>query len=77
MGGDAMSMCSVTAGGSRAEQLRELAKRLAVAIDTCDSTKELPSLARQYRETIRELEEIGEPDADDGLLGILSKHGRR
>jgi hypothetical protein len=70
-------MCSVTADGSRVDQLRELAKRLAVAIDTCESPRELPSLARQYRETIRELEEIGEPDADDGLLGILSRRGKQ
>lgn len=70
-------MRSVTTDGSRADQLRELAQRLAEAIDACDTARELPSLARQYRETIRELEDIGEPDADDGLLGILSRHGRR
>ena len=52
-----MKMKSITAKGSRIEQLKELAKVLATAIDACINPKALPAMAKQYRETIREIEE--------------------
>ena len=53
-----MKMKSVTARGDRLKQLKELARVLAESIDSCLDPKALPPLARQYRETIREIEEI-------------------
>lgn len=59
--------------GGRADALRELAATLAQAIDECIDMKLLPQLARQYRETVRELEEIDAPQYDDidGIVGEL------
>ena len=54
-GGSGMKMKSITAKGSRIEQLKELAKVLATAIDACIDPKALPAMAKQYRETIREI----------------------
>ncbi len=70
-------MSTVTANGNRLEQLENLSKILAVQIDQCtsdtDSAKMMPQLARQYRETIREIEEIRGMEKDDDEIGeILS-----
>lgn len=69
-----MKMKSVTAKGGRLEQLKELAKVLAAAIDGCDDLKALPQMAKQYRETIREIEEMeGAADNGDEIGAILSE----
>lgn len=70
-------MSTVTANGNRLEQLENLSKILATQIDQCasdtDSTKMIPQLAKQYRETIREIEEIRGMEKDDDEIGeILS-----
>lgn len=68
-----MKMKSITAKGSRIEQLKELAKVLATAIDACINPKALPAMAKQYRETIREIEEIDGVSADgDEISEILT-----
>lgn len=51
-------MKSVTARGGRLKQLKTLAGVLASSIDGCEDARALPQLAKQYRETIREIEEI-------------------
>ena len=51
-------MKTVTAHGTRLDQLKALARVIAEQIDACDDVKALPQLARQYRYTIREIEEI-------------------
>lgn len=51
-------MKSVTARGDRLRQLKTLAGVLAANIDACDDARALPALAKQYRETVREIEEI-------------------
>lgn len=63
----AVKMKSVTARGGRLEQLRTLAGVLAASIDCCEDERALPALAKQYRETIREIEEIegGESNGDE------------
>lgn len=69
-----MKMKSVTARGSRLEQLKTLAKIIAESIDECEDNKALPPLAKQYRETIREIEEIEGVDSDgDEIEEILAK----
>ena len=62
-----MKMKSVTARGGRLEQLRTLAGVLAASIDCCEDERALPALAKQYRETIQEIEEIegGENNGDE------------
>lgn len=68
------TMKSVTARGTRLEQLKTLARVLAVNIDSCKDAKTLPQLAKQYRETIREIEEIeGTADDTDEISEILAQ----
>ena len=56
----------------RLQKLKELECRLLDVMDDCDS-KSLASIARQYRETIREIEELeGAGATDDGISEILS-----
>ena len=64
----------VTAKGTRLEKLKALAALLADSIDNCGSYTALPQLARQYRETIREIEEIeGAMDNGDEISKILAE----
>ena len=66
-------MFSLTDAQTRVEQLKTLRGILAEAIDSCNSMRDLASLSRQYRETIREIEEIeGEPHDDDEIGDILA-----
>jgi len=68
------TMKSVTARGTRLEQLKTLSRVLAVNIDSCEDAKTLPQLAKQYRETIREIEEIeGAADDTDEISEILAQ----
>ena len=64
------TMKSITARGTRLEQLKQLAKVLAAGIDC----RALPQLTKQYRETIREIEEIeGANDDGDEIGEILAE----
>lgn len=57
---------------TRLDKLKALEKELRGGIETCE-TKELASLAKQYRETIREIEEIEGADTDgDEITKLLS-----
>lgn len=71
------SMQAASENGTRLEQLRELLRRIAWAIDKCGEEGEsdkLPSLARQYRETLREIHEIeGDVEDDDPIAAIASR----
>ena len=64
-------MKTVTARGSRLDQLKALAKVLAEEIDLCEDVRTLPQLARQYRDTIREIEEIEGGTQDGDEIGAL------
>ena len=69
-----MKMKSVTARNDRLLQLKELAKVLAGSIDTCKDCRALPQLTKQYRETIREIEEIeGANNHGDEVSDILGE----
>ena len=59
----------------RLAQLMELRGVLAAAIDSCESMRDLAALSRQYRETIREIDELqnGE-DGDDRASDIVKRH---
>lgn len=72
-------MATVASQGSRLEQLENLAKVLAKQIDLCtsdetgDGVRSIPQLSKQYRETIKEIEEIRGVDKEDDEIGeILS-----
>ena len=68
------TMKSITARGTRLEQLKQLAKVLAAGIDTCEDCRALPQLTKQYRETIREIEEIeGANNHGDEVSDILGE----
>ena len=69
-----MSMANVTRDGSRLEQLKELAMVIATEIDGGDGTHSMAQLARQYRETIREIEEIeGNDDDGDEIAQLIAR----
>lgn len=71
------TMKSVTRKGSRLKQLQMLANVLAENIDSCDDNKTLPQLAKQYRETIKEIEELeGVKDDDDEISKVLAARQR-
>ena len=68
------TMKSITARGTRLDQLKQLARVLAAGIDTCEDCRALPPLAKQYRETIREIEEIeGANNHGDEVSDILGE----
>jgi hypothetical protein len=64
-------LTTATAAGNRAEQLQILAQTLAKAITECTDEKSLAPLAKQYRETIKELDEIQGGDTDDEISRII------
>ena len=64
--------------GSRLEKLKTLADKLAALIDRADTdaddARQLATLAKQYRETIKEIEEIeGSNEETDEIGAILSE----
>ena len=74
---DFESMQEAAEVGSRPEQLHELLRRIAWAIDACGETgaaDKLPALSRQYRETLREIHEIeGDVDDEDPIAAIANR----
>ena len=61
--------------GDRLSELKQLAEVLSFAIDGCESMRDLAALARQYRETLREIDEIeGGESVDDGVTEIILRH---
>ena len=57
---------------SRLEQLKELLEILADAIDQKPGARDLAQLSKQYRETVKEIEDIqGAGDDDDEIGEIL------
>lgn len=68
------SLFEACKSGSRLSQLIELRDKLAAAIDECESMRDLAALSRQYRETIREIEEIeGQGMSNDEIAEILTE----
>nr|DAU98198.1 MAG TPA: hypothetical protein [Caudoviricetes sp.] len=67
-------MVTVAGSGDRLAELKNLKIILAKQIDMCtsmeDGPKLMPQLSRQYRETLREIEEI-EGVGDDDEIGEL------
>lgn len=58
----------------RLAQLMALRDKLAIAIDACESMRDLAALSKQYRETLSEIENIkGVNETEDELGEILSR----
>ena len=63
-----------TINDDRLTQLKALLEVLAAAIDGKPGARDLSQLAKQYRETIKEIEEIeGATIHDDEIAEILSE----
>lgn len=65
------SLYETSETGSRFQQLVELRNKVAKAIDSCESMRDLASLSRQYREIIKEIEEIEGNGNEDEIADIL------
>lgn len=58
----------------RIDQLKELLQTLAEAIDGKPGARDLAGLAKQYRETLKEIEEIdGTEGEQDGIEAIIAQ----
>lgn len=58
---------------TRLEKLKELEAMLALRLGGCEN-REMAAIARQYRETLKDIEEIEGAEAnDDDIAGILSE----
>ena len=69
-----MSLRKTTQEKNRYEQLIQLSEILAEAIDDCDSKRDLAALSRQYRDTVKELAEMGKDHEDiDEIAQIIEK----
>lgn len=67
------TMLDVTRSGTRLEQLKTLAEVIAATIDDGDDRHSMAQLARQYRETIKEIAELeGEDDGGDAIADIIA-----
>jgi hypothetical protein len=57
----------------RLSRLISLRDKLSNAIDDCDSKRDLAALSRQYRETLKEIEDIeGVDHGEDEIDKILN-----
>lgn len=69
-----MSNLTDVVNSDRLSQLKELLGIIAEAIDRSPGARDLAQLSRQYRETLKEIEEIeGGPKDDDELGAILAQ----
>ena len=69
-----MSMREVNETGDRLAKLKELADIIADRIDSITYAKDLPPLARQYRETLAAIAELeGEGNDNDDIAAILGQ----
>ena len=67
-------MATLKRAKGRLNQLIALRKKLAESIDHCDSMRDLAALSKQYRETIKEIEEIENADGnEDEIAKLLSE----
>ena len=62
-----------TVNKPRVDQLKELLLVLAKQIDSKPGARDMASLAKQYRETLREIEEIEGTEDDDDISRLLAQ----
>ena len=68
-----LTMLAVTRDGTDREKLEALALKIAESIDSAKYQKDIPPLARQYRETMAAIRELdgGGDDGDDEIDAII------
>ena len=64
------SMSRACGKGAKA-QLEALRDNLATRLDACEDERAYPQLARQFRETVRQLEELGGDDGGDDPIAAI------
>lgn len=69
------SIKETTEKWNRLESLKQLALSLAESLDEPDGSHSKAQLARQYRETLREIDELEEVNGDDEIAAIISRSG--
>ena len=63
----------INSNGTRLDQLKNLAEILAEKINSDPGARDLAGLAKQYRETLKEIEEIeGVDNGEDEIDKILN-----
>ena len=69
-----LRLTEIANNGTRLEQLKELLRILAEEIDAGPGARDLSQLTKQYRETLKEIEEIEEQDDNGDIISkILQK----
>jgi hypothetical protein len=58
---------------NRLAKLKKLEKQLRNLLDRCEDDKAVAGIARQYRETLRDIDEIEGSQDNDEVAGILQK----
>lgn len=53
--------------------MKKLEKQLRNLLDKCEDDKAVAGIARQYRETLKDIEEIEGSEEDDEIATILQK----
>lgn len=66
-----MKMSTANKKPTRLEKLKALAATLAESMDNVEYAKDLPRLAKEYRETIKEIEELNGDEKETDELGEL------
>lgn len=66
-----MGITEANATGDRLTALKALAEELAARMDSTDDVRTIASLARQYRETLADIDELTHVEDDDGELAEL------
>ena len=68
-------MQRATSGYDRLKALKALARQLAIELDACDDPKLVAGLARQYRETMAEIDAMRNgTDDDDEIAAIIIRN---
>lgn len=69
-----LGLTEIVDNGTRLEQLKELLRILANEIDERPGARDLAQLSKQYRETLKDIEEIeGTLDDGDDIGKLLSE----
>ena len=71
-------MVEANSSGDRLTALKALAAELSERLDGTDDVRTIASLARQYRETLSDIDELtGADDDDGGIAEIIRRRTRR
>ena len=69
-------MTDANASGDRLEALQALADELAMRLDSTEDVRTIASLARQYRETLADIDELTHAEDEDTSLADLIRKKR-